>query len=211
MRAVIVSHGEIKDMDFASRIMRDSEMLVCADGGGTYAVKCGIMPDVLIGDLDSIDAGSLSIIENSGCKVIKYPREKDYTDTQLAIDYAVEQGANEITILAGTGDRLDHTLANVFLLVKLLKSGITASLVNENNAVYVMNDSIKLQGKRGDLLSLLPVGGDVKGIHTSGLQYKLSGSNMDIGDPLGISNVFTGEEAYVKIDGGYLLVIKSRD
>lgn len=211
MKAVVVSHGEVKDMDFASKIMRDCSMLVCADGGGAYAVRCGIMPDVLIGDLDSIDTESLSIIKNSNCRIIKYPPEKDFTDTQLSIDYAIGQGADEIIILAGTGDRLDHTLANVFLLMKLLKSGIKACLINENNTVYVIKDNIKISGKRGELLSLLPVGGDVKGITTCGLQYRLSGSDMNMGDPLGISNVFTEEEACVKIESGYLLVIKSRD
>lgn len=211
MKAVIVSHGEIKNIGFASNIMNDCDMLVCADGGGAYAVRCGLTPDALVGDLDSIDNISLSIIQNSNCRIIKYPREKDYTDTQIAIDYAIGQGADEIVILAGTGDRLDHTLANVFLLVKLMKSGKRACLINEKNTVYVINDNIRISGKKGDLLSLLPVGGDVGGITTSGLKYRLSGSDMNMGDPLGISNVFTDEEAYIKIEHGYLLVIKSRD
>lgn len=211
MKAVVVSHGEIKDIDFACSVMKDCDLLVCADGGGEYAVRCGIMPDCLIGDLDSINSESLAAIQNRGCSIIRYPREKDFTDTQLAINYALEHGASEIVILAGTGDRLDHTLANIFLLVKLAKSGIKACLINEKNTVYCISSDIKLAGKAGELLSLIPAGGDVRGIYTRGLKYKLSGSNMSMGDPLGISNVYTENEAYIKIESGYLLVIKSRD
>lgn len=211
MKAVVVAHGEIKDMDFACNIMKDCDLLVCADGGGEYAAGCGIIPDCLIGDLDSIDAQSLSAIENSTCNIIKYPREKDFTDTQLAIDYAVKKGASEIVILAGTGDRLDHTLANILLLVKVAKSGMKMSLVNEKNTVYLICSDMRISGKAGEFLSLIPAGGDVKGIFTEGLKYKLSGSTMELGDPVGISNVFTEDEAYVKIESGYLLAIKSRD
>jgi thiamine pyrophosphokinase len=211
MKAVIVSHGDIKDFKFAGNIMRDCDLIVCADGGGEYAVKCGILPGALIGDLDSIDKDILEEIKSSGCTIVQYPREKDYTDTQLAIDYAISKGANELVLLGSTGDRLDHSLANIFLLVKLSKQNIKASIVNEKNTIYITRDTIELQGNPGELLTLLPVGGDVNGIYTQGLQYRLSGQNIRMGEPLGISNVFTDRKASIKIDSGFLLVIKSFD
>jgi thiamine pyrophosphokinase len=211
MKAVVVSHGEVKDFEFVKKIMAEADLIVCADGGCEYVTKCGLVPDVLIGDLDSIDHETLESIKNTSCIIIRYPREKDYTDTELAVNYALDHGADEIIMLAGTGDRLDHSLANIFLLIKLVNRSIKACLVNENNTVYITNDSITLKGNIGDLVSLIPAGGDVEGIYTEGLQYRLSGHDIKMGEPLGISNVFTSEEVSVRIKSGTLLVIKSFD
>lgn len=211
MRAVIVSHGEVNDYEYIGNIMRDSDMVVCADGGAEYPLKCGIIPHAVIGDLDSINQDVLKSLNDKGCIIIKHPREKDYTDTQLAIDYAIENGAREIIMVASIGDRLDHTLANIFLLVKLAKKNIYAHLINEKNTIYIVSNSISLKGNLGDLISLIPLGGNVKGIYTEGLKYKLDDATMEIGDPLGISNVFINEDINIKIESGYLLVIKSRD
>lgn len=211
MRAVIVSHGAIHDLGYAKKIMMDCQIVVCADGGAEYAVKCGIIPDAVIGDLDSIDSDVLEKLQDSGCSIIKYPKDKDYTDTQLAIDYAVNHGAHEIVMLGSLGNRMDHSLANVFLLVKLIKSGIVPCIIDEHNSIYITDSTIRLNGREGDIVSLLPVGGDVTGVYTHGLKYRLNGSVLPMGDPLGISNVFLKDEAVVTISSGLLLVIKSRD
>ena len=211
MKACVVSHGEIKDYGYIGSIMKDCDFIVCADGGGEHVIRCGLMPDALIGDLDSIGQETLEKISNSHCIIVKYPRSKDYTDTQLAINYAIENGADDIVLLGSIGDRLDHSLANIFLMVKLVEQGIRACAINEKNSVYIIKDKIKLKGKIGDLVSLLPIGGDVRGISTHGLSYKLEGKNINMGDPLGISNVFICEDVQIKIESGYLLVIKSID
>jgi thiamine pyrophosphokinase len=211
MKAVVVSHGEVKDFEYIRKVMAGADLIVCADGGCEYVIKCGLIPDALIGDLDSIDYEILEVVKDTNCCIIRYPREKDYTDTELAVNYALDQGSDEIILLAGTGDRLDHSLANIFLLVKLLNRSIKACLINENNTVYITNNTITLKGNIGDLVSLIPVGGDVEGIYTDGLQYRLSGHGIKMGEPLGISNVFTNEEVNVRIKSGILLVIKSFD
>ena len=211
MKAVVVSNGDIKDINLAKYILRDSSIIIAADGGARHILNSGFMPDALIGDLDSVDKETLDKIKASHCTIVKYPREKDYTDTQIAIDYAIEKKADNITFLGCIGDRIDHSLANIFLLVKLIKQGIKACIVNEKNTIYITCDFIKLDGKIGDLLSLIPVGGDVTGIYTKGLKYGLEGKIIKMGDPLGISNVFIGNTIEVKIESGYLLVILSRD
>ncbi|MDI6619085.1 MAG: thiamine diphosphokinase [Clostridiales bacterium] len=211
MRAVVVSHGMIKEFESAREIMKSGDIVICADGGAEYAIRCGITPDVLIGDFDSIDSEILNKIKNLNCKIIKYPKEKDYTDTELAVNYAVDGGYKSITILGGIGERLDHTLANIFLLLKLAGANIEAKIINEKNVIYVINDKTEICGDIGDTLSLIPVGGDVRGIYTEGLKYKLSGRTIAMGSPIGVSNVFTSEKAKVKIESGYLLIIKSKD
>lgn len=211
MRVVIVSHGKIDNLSFAKGVMARGDMLVCADGGAEYAFECGLTPDVCVGDFDSIPAGVLDKVKKSGCRVIQYPREKDYTDTQLAISCAMDMGADEIVLLGSIGDRVDHTLANIFLLVGLIKSNIKASIVNEKNTIYITNSCIKVDGKPGDLLSVIPIAGDAVGVKTEGLKYKLSGQTIKMGNPVGVSNVFTSYEAVITIDSGTLLVIKSMD
>lgn len=211
MKAAVVSHGKVEDLDYTGKIMKSCDMIICADGGAEYALKCGLLPDALIGDLDSVDDCILDSIKNYNTRIVKYPKEKDYTDTQLAVDYAIEQGADEIVLLGSLGDRQDHSLANILLLVKLIKCGIKSCIINEKNEIYVTDSSITLKGNKGDLVSLIPVGCDTRGISTEGLQYRLSGATIPLGDPLGISNVFTGEEMKVTLESGLLLIIKSRD
>lgn len=211
MKACIVSHGEIRDYEYIRSIVESCDLIVCADGGAEHVIKCGLLPDVVIGDLDSIEKNILEKLINSKCRVIQYPRDKDYTDTQLAINYAIEAGAIDIILLGCTGDRLDHSLANIFILFKLIEFDINVRIINEKNTVYIIKDEIKLKGSIGDLISLLPIGGDVGGIYTKGLKYKLEGKNIAMGDPLGISNVFISEDIEIKIKSGYLLVIKAKD
>lgn len=211
MKVVVVSHGSIKDYDFTRKIMKSADVIVCADGGCEYVLKCGLIPDALIGDLDSINEKYLSEVRKTKCVLMKYPKEKDFTDTQLAVDYAIDIGADEITMLGSIGDRIDHTLANIFLMIKLLMRGKRPCIIDEKNEIYITDGVIKLSGEKGDLVSLLPAGGDVTGIYTEGLMYKLSGATITMGDPLGISNVFTENAAVISIESGYLLVVKSRD
>lgn len=211
MKAVIVSHGLITDFSQAEEIIRDNDIVICADGGAEYVLRCGIIPDILVGDLDSLKDETYKRLENTKCKVLRYPKEKDFTDTQLAVDYAVEAGASEITMLGSIGDRLDHSLANIFLLINLIKKNIKACIINEKNIINIISSTIKLRGNIGDLLSLIPIGGDAFGVYTDGLKYKLSGANIVSGDPIGISNVFSKEEVEISIESGLLLVISSKD
>jgi thiamine pyrophosphokinase len=211
MKSVVISHGLIEDLKFLENILRSSDLIICADGGAEYVIKCGLTPDALIGDLDSIDEELLKKIENTKCKVRKYPRNKDYTDTQLAIDYAIKMGTKELIMVGSVGDRIDHSLANIFLLTKLIKKNINACIINEKNTIYITEKLITLTGCLGDIVSLIPVGGDVKGIYTEGLEYKLTGQDITMGDPIGISNIFVNENVEIRVESGLLLVIKSRD
>lgn len=211
MKAVIVSHGRIDDISFAKSVMESGDMIVCADGGAEFAFKCGLTPDACVGDFDSISAAGLEMVKKKCPTVIRYPAEKDYTDTQLAIRYAAGKGADEMVLLGCIGDRIDHTAANILLLAGLLKADIKASIVNEKNTVYMTDSGIKVNGKPGEPLSLIPIGGDALGVRTRGLRYVLSDQNIRMGNPIGVSNVFTSTQAEITIESGMLLVIKSTD
>lgn len=211
MKVLVISNGDIKDYNFYKKLLRDADMIICADGGANHAYQMKIKPDFIIGDLDSIKKEILEFYENKGVVIEKFPSMKDETDTQLAMLKAIKLGASEIIFIGVIGERLDHSYANLSLLLYLLNRNIKGKIVNEMNEIYLINKFIEIEGKKGELLSLLPYSKEVKRIYTKGLLYSLSGQSMNLEMPYGISNVFTEEKAFIEIGEGLLLVIKPKE
>jgi thiamine pyrophosphokinase len=211
MKVLIISNGDIKDYNFYEKLLKDVDMVICADGGANHAYRMKLKPHLIVGDFDSIKEEILEFYENEGVRIEKFPPMKDETDTQLAMLKAIELGAKEITFIGVIGERLDHSYANLSLLLYLLNRNIKGKIVNEMNEIYLINKFIEVEGKKGELLSLLPYSKEVKGIYTKGLFYGLSGQSMDLEMPYGISNVFTDNKATIEIEEGLLLVIKPRE
>lgn len=216
-QAVII--GFIENHDFSSHLyifaksaVENGAVLICADGGGEVALAWNLKPDLVVGDMDSITPVSLELLTHmEGVEVRIAPAEKDETDLELALLTALERGAKEITILGGLGGRLDHTLGNIYLLAahQLVQAGAKARLLDEQEEVIVLRggDTLKLRGKPGDLLSLIPLTPEARGVRTGELYYPLKSEPLFIGPTRGISNVFTGDTATVSFEEGLLLVI----
>lgn len=198
MRAVIIGNGDIKNYEYIKSKIKENDFIICADGGYNHAVKMNINPDVLIGDFDS--AEGFESVEDR----IEYPVRKDYTDGELAVMYAVEHGYDEITLIAMSGDRFDHTMADVLLLDKC-KRGV---LIDDNNEIYLLKDELLIKGRKGQTLSIIPVKGDACGLVTEGLEYSLRGETLYFASSRGISNVMLADECRIKIKSGMALVIK---
>ncbi|MCH5210748.1 MAG: thiamine diphosphokinase [Oscillospiraceae bacterium] len=198
MRAVIIGNGYIKNYEYIkSKILKD-DYIICADGGYNHAVKMGIKPDVLIGDFDSAK-------DYEGFKDrIQYPVRKDFTDGELAVRYAIEHGFEDIVLIALTGNRLDHTMADIFLL-SLCPKGI---MIDDNNEIYLLKDTLRISGRKGQTLSIVPVSGDALGLSTKGLEYPLYEETLYFASSRGISNVMTEEICEISIKKGMALVIK---
>lgn len=211
MKTCIISNGEFNDSDYIRKIINNCDYVICADGGANIAYKLGIVPNLIIGDLDSADKQIIDYYKKDGVQVDKYPTEKDETDTQLATLKAIELGTDEIIYIASIGSRFDHSIANLSLLLYLLKRNIKGIIASEKNEIHLVDRSLELEGKIGDIISLIPYSTDVKGIYTDGLYYSLSGQDMSLDMPYGISNVFINNKIKIKIDSGLLLVIKSKD
>ncbi|MEH0022708.1 MAG: thiamine diphosphokinase [Desulfobacter sp.] len=211
MKTVIVANGSFTPTpDILSRL-NTADMIIAADGGASHLYASGICPDVIIGDLDSIEADARAFFESKAVPVHTYPAQKDQTDTELCIDYAVNQGSAEIILTGVTGTRLDHTLANVFLLRRLLKMDIKGSIVDAHNEIFITACRLTVSGAPGEILSVVPVSGRVTGLTLEGLEYPLTNKTISMGDTLGISNVFTGSTAQIRLDSGIVLIIKSAD
>ena len=135
MDVLIVGSGNAESTELLQQTASLAQLLICVDGGARHFSKAGITPHVLLGDFDSIDANLLQTYEKDGVKLVKYPTGKDYTDMELALDYAAEHGATRVFIMGAIGSRIDHSLSNLQLLHKLLQKGIRGVILNENNRV----------------------------------------------------------------------------
>lgn len=212
MKAVVVAGGEAVPGDAA--LLRDADLVIAADGGAAFLDSLGRVPDLLIGDLDSADSTLVERLIAAGVAVERHPAAKDATDAELAIDRALSSGARRVTVIgAFAGDRLDHELANLLLLadpawasrleeLRMVRGGTLARAVHGPG-------QLALEAGEGDTVSLLPVGGDARGVRTGGLEYPLEGETLGMGRSRGLSNVVVRPPASVALEAGVLLVIET--
>ena len=216
----------IADGDVPSRAVLDAAWpgwsdgvaeVIAADGGYARAVRLGLRPSLLVGDLDSLSAGALAAAIADGVAVLRAEVAKDESDAELALLEAVRRGATRITVLgAFGGPRLDHALANLWLLahpgltgavVALLDGAARASLISAPDAAGAAVTA-QLPGPIGALVTLLPFGGDAVGVTTRGLRYPLRGEPLRVGPARGLSNVRDAVDAAVTLVSGQLLVVE---
>lgn len=211
MRAVLVCNGSINDYNVIKKYINSSDYIISVDGGARHLRTMGVTPNILIGDFDSTKAEDLQYFVDLGISNYKFPAEKDMTDSELAIEMVVEMGADEVLFIGAMGSRMDHSLANVFMLKKCMDIGLKACIVDENNRIYIANSTITIKKQENYKLSLIPVSERVTGVTTYGLKYRLDNATMLLGTSWGVSNEFLEDEATVTIDEGVLLVCVSRD
>ena len=208
MKAVVLAGGKIENYDKVKKYLCESSLIICADSGIEHAFNMGIIPDLLVGDMDSISPEAAAKVQKLGIEKHTYPSEKDYTDTELAIDIALSKGVREVILLGGLGDRPDHSLANIYLMVNFKRQGLDLKLAGEKWEMFLIDKMAEVTGKKGDILSLIPLSPEVAGVNTEGLYYTLKGETLYMGPTLGISNVFLGNTARVTIKQGLLLAVK---
>lgn len=183
--------------------------MIAADRGGSHARAWGWPVHLLVGDLDSLSADHAAALTAAGAVAITAPAAKDETDLELALMHALQRGAREIVICAALGGRGDHMLANVLLLARPELAGLSVILADGDQTLRLVRggQTLVLHATVGDLLSLLPVGGDARGIVTEGLLYPLRSETLYLGQARGMSNVFQAPEARVSLKEGLLLAV----
>lgn len=212
MKTLIVGSGSLSDIGFLRKRYEWADLVIAADGGSLYLDNAGLAPHVLLGDFDSLPGPVLQKLKgNESIEIITFQPEKDYTDMELAVDLALERGAYEIVMVGASGIRLDHTIANIHLLYKILKSGAKGYIEDEHNRICLIDSSITLYKTDDCKVSLVPLPPYVKGITTTGLLYPLNGETLVFGTGRGISNEFVSEKATVSLEEGLLLVFVSKD
>lgn len=214
-RMVIISGGYIDDGFALEWITKYApEYTIAADSGMEFCRRSGVIPDMIIGDFDSVKEDTLHFFESQPDIIFqKLNPIKDDTDTEFAIRQAISLGAKEITILGGTGTRLDHVLGNISLLGIGLQEQVQMYLVDAHNRIRMIQNQLKLKrGEQfGSYVSLVPYNGEVTHLFLKGFQYPLMDFTLKPYNSLGISNEIVEEEAEISFTEGTLLVIESRD
>ena len=203
------------DIDFpVEKMIRDSDVIFCADRGWENAVKHGIKPDFIVGDFDSVEQEALEFfLGQEQMDIHRLNPEKDDTDTEYALRFAIGRGATKITVLGGTGSRLDHVIGNVVLLGAGLEKNVSIELLDTHNKIKMVNSSLSVRKDErfGKYLSVIPITGKVDGVTITGVKYPLDNYDMHGFNTLGISNEIVDDEAAITVRNGIVLVIESRD
>ena len=210
MRVVVVASGEIGPSDVAW--LDGADLIIAADGGASSLEQLGRGPDLLVGDFDSVEASLVGRLETSGTRVERHSIDKEASDTELAVEAAFGAGATAVVVLGAMGgERLDHELANLLLLGDPDLAGRDLRAVRGRTCVRAIHAGhrLVLEGDVGDLVTLLPVGGDATGVTTEGLRWSLEAATLSMGRSRGLSNEIVHAPASVRISEGTLLVVET--
>ncbi len=223
MRVLIISGGNIEDR-FTIEWMKTHtyDYLMAADSGMDFLHRNGIIPDVLAGDFDSAGEAAYAFFgsrdnedtkSDSKPEILRLNPHKDDTDTEFVVREAIRRGATDITVLGGTGTRLDHTLANIHLLGIGLEEHVQMRLTDSHNQIRMIEQELVIsrQQQFGEYVSILPFGGTASGVTLEGFKYPLKDAILPINSSLGISNEIIATEANIQVSEGRILVIESRD
>lgn len=208
MRCVIIAGSPDADINFINETVKPDDFVICADKGCEYARAAKLTPDLVVSDFDSCGEKIFP-----DCATIKLNSHKDDTDTMCAVKFALEHGYRDIIILCATGGRLDHTLGNVATLKYIAQNGAQGALLSPCETVrYLKQGNYRIEGLNNKTFSLLPFGCESVTVSYEGALYPLCNYKIDSSVTLGVSNVFTSDDALIEIyDGNAILVINLSD
>jgi len=204
---VVVSGGAPPRPDAALTVPLGAPV-IAADGGLEHAKALGLEVTTVIGDFDSVSREALAAAEAEGIRLVRHPAEKDATDLELALDEALGRSPERILVLAGEQGRLDHFLATLLLLGSPRYARVRVDAEIGQARVHVIRRERELSGEPGELVSLLALHGAATGVWTEGLVYALAGDTLEPGSSRGVSNVFAGDMARIRVEHGGVLAIR---
>ena len=214
---VIISGGRL-DIQFASEFIEKEkpEILITADKGLAFCEETGVVPTHIVGDFDTLGDSLLPKYQSLGVPIRKFRPEKDYTDTEIAVRFGMELGAEKITILgASEGNRLDHLFGNVMTMMIPQQEGIDCFMVDSHNRLRILMKPIELRKEEqyGKYISLVPLTTDVYGVTLTGFKYPLWDHRFNVltSGSLGISNELTEEVGKIDFREGILLMLECTD
>ena len=205
--AVVVIAGGESPRPSAARAIPTGAHVIAADGGLAHALALGLHVDTVIGDLDSATPGALDRAAAGGAQIERHPADKDATDLELALDWALELAPEQILVVVGAAGRLDHLVSAILLLGQARYAGVQLDAAVGPARVHVIRTERIVEGRPGELISLFAVGGDAENVTTEGLVYPLSGETLEPGSSRGVSNVFARDTARVAVERGVLVAI----
>lgn len=212
LRAIIFANGLLRDPELARRTIQPGDLVIAADGGLHYCDQLGILPSVLIGDLDSLSADWVDALAAKGVEIIRFPAHKNYTDLELALQHARSRGAEKLLVFSALGARWDQTLANLLLPAVASLQGACITLLDGDHEIHLIDSrrertALEIFGQGGDVVSLVPIYGNANGIVTDGLEYPLENETLYFGATRGLSNTMLSDKATISLRKGLLLCV----
>jgi thiamine pyrophosphokinase len=211
MRAVIFGNGTLWQPEYERSLIRDTDLIICANGGSRHAHALGIVPHRLIGDTDSLPEHVNAWLQSHHVHADTYSHEKDETDFELALSAVIEAGLSQVLMLGATGTRVDHSFANLSLLATAKRAGLAAEMVvGYQHCSLIWDETITVEGQPGETISLLPWGGDAEGVSINNAYWPLDNATLRFGTARGISNRLTQHSTLITVRQGCLLVVQHR-
>ncbi len=206
-KAIIFMNGDAADCSDIRKYIDKQTLLIGCDGGARHILALGLTPHVVVGDFDSISPKVLKSLERKRVELIRHPEDKSHTDSELCILLAKERGIRTIILTGVRGTHTDHMVGNLFLLTKKEFASLSMKIVESSEEIFVVRKRVRIEGKKGDLVSLLPMGHDACGVTTKGLLYSLRGETLFSGSTRSLRNRMTGQHAEITMRTGPLLVV----
>ena len=217
MKTVIISGGRI-DRDFALSFLENEtfDQFIAVDNGLRFCYDNQIKPTWIVGDFDTAAPELVEYYQTqTDIPIRRFNPVKDSTDSQIAIELALELGSSEITLLGGTGTRMDHVLGNIQSLMLAKKKGVSCVILDEYNRIQLIDGETRLKKSEqyGKYVSLLPLTTEVTGVDLTGFKFNLTGHTFtSTGSAgLGVSNEIIEDTAEIRVKSGIFVLIESRD
>ncbi|MDX1415623.1 MAG: thiamine diphosphokinase [Candidatus Promineifilaceae bacterium] len=207
MTVLIFANGDLEDGHWVQTYLKSASTVIAANGGSGHLWRLGYLPDVVIGDLDSLPKAVEEWLQENEVQMMQFPQNKDENDLELALLYAVEQSRDLIMVFAAAGGRMDQTLANIQLLAHPNLIDRQIELVTAHERAWLVTGTAEFKGEIGDNVSLIPLGGTVHIRYTRGLQWQLSDEELAFGPARGVSNRMQSKSATISVASGMLLCI----
>ncbi len=201
-KLIIVLNGELSDdlEKYKKRLIDNQNFIIACDGGYNNCKKLNIKPDLILGDFDSLQEFEFN-------NILKFPKDKDKSDFELAIDYGFEKGFKDFEIWGAIGKRLDHTLFNISLLLRIKKEGGNANIYHPPYIVFIIDKEYNFGVRNSGFVSFYPLTSEIKGLTIKGMKYELNEKDIYLGSTEKLSNEFIGKESFVNFKEGIILVI----
>ena len=210
MKALIVTNGTIRSLEYLKDLIQSNDKIICADGAVRYLRAINKIPSIVVGDLDSISKDNLIWVNEHQIELIQFDSKKDNTDTEIAVDYAISNKATHITIAGGVGSRIDHSLGNIFLLKRMMDHGVMGVLDEIGVEIQLISGSIRLKWRKGETVSFIPVSEKVTGITLIGFEYPMNNETIEMGSSRCLSNVVAKDFPDVQVEEGLLIAIRNK-
>ncbi len=212
MRALVFANGEMNENPEGLGIVSSRDLIVVADGGLSHCRKMGLIPNVLVGDMDSLVESDLRPMKESNVEIVVRPRRKDETDLEMALRVAIGRGADRIAVVGALGARWDMTFCNLLLLGAAFLDDIDVKILDGRTEISRVKggQTVEFAGVPGDRLSIVPLAGDADGVTLEGLEYPLKKEGLPFGSTRGLSNVFEDKVAKVSLERGLIAVLTTR-